>query len=182
MASPAIAIRMIRSPMRQHLISRYHDAYEEVRIALDQQVRKRAVALANEVVDNWENKPKFVASLFVEKNKISLYLEPIGPNAKLWEWTSRGTKAHKIYPGKLMGTGKKRSRLMFRKNYTPKTTATGPTYGGPGTKSGPWVSAKMVKHPGTKARKFEEWIGKQIKSDFKREIEQAFRRGMRKAG
>jgi hypothetical protein len=151
-----------------------------VRIAIDKQVRKQAVALANEIVDNWENKPKFVASLFVERDSIALYVEPIGPNAKLWDWTSRGTKPHIIAAGTRLKGGRK-SKLLFKRNHTPKTTP-GPTWGGSGKSSGPWVSKRVVKHPGTKPRKFEEWIGKQIKADFRREVENAFRRGMRKAG
>jgi len=180
MASPAIAIRMIRSPMRKTLISRYYDAYEEVRIAIDGQVKKRAIELANEIIDNWDNKPKFVASLFVTRDKISLYVEPTGPNAKSWDWTSRGTKPRLITAGTRLMGGRK-NKLLFKRNHTPKTTP-GPTWGGSGKSSGPWVSKRTVKHPGTKARKFEEWIGKQIKADFRKEIEGAFRRGMRKAG
>lgn len=143
-------------------------------------IKDRAIGMANEIVDNWDNKPQFVASLYVDADKISLYIEPTGPNAKLWDWTSRGTKPHLIAAGTRVRGGIK-NRLLFRANYTPKT-APGPTWGGAGKSTGPLISKRVVHHPGTRPRKFEEYIGRQIKADFRREIENAFRRGMRKAG
>ena len=180
MASPAIAIKIIRSPQRQTLLARFRDAYDEVKRSVEGPVKKQSVEIAEDIVSNWENPPKFVASLYIDEDKISLYVEPTGPNAKKWEWTSRGTPAHLIAAGTRVKGGVK-NKLLFKANYTPKT-APGPTWGGPGKASGPWVSKRVVKHPGTKPRKFEEYIGKQIKADFKREVENAFRRGVRKAG
>jgi hypothetical protein len=175
---PAIAIRVTRSPKRQRLVSMHKSAVDEIRSTIDKKVKKRAIEYCEKVVSNWEHKPKFIGSTYIDSDKISLYVEPVGENAKYWIWTSRGTKPHQISAGTVIK--KKRSSLLaFRKNYNPKTRP-GPTYGGPGKGSGPIVFARVVNHPGTRPRKFEEWIGKNIKGEFRSDIEAAFRRGSNK--
>lgn len=177
MTVPAIAVRVTRSKKRQQLLSRFKDMQDEVKQSL-QRFKKPAVAEFEKVTDNWKHKPKFVAGVFITPrgDEISLVVEPVGGNAKYWEWTSRGTKPHLI-------TASKAPTLYFRSEYTPKTKpGNPPTYGGSGTAGGGFVRKIQVQHPGTEPRLFEEAIGKTLIKDFRREVENAVRRGLRKAG
>lgn len=177
MAVPAVTIRIVRSKKRQQLLSRFRDMQDEVKSSLER-FRKPAVAEFEKVTDNWKRKPKFVAGVFITPSgdEISLFVEPAGENAKYWEWTSRGTRPHII-------TARNAPALYFRRNYTPKTQpGNPPTYGGSGRSSGAFVRTLQVQHPGTTPRLFEEAIGGRIANDFRREVENAIRRGLRKAG
>lgn len=177
MAVPAIAVRVTRSKKRQQLLSRFKDAQQEVKVSL-QRFKKPAVDECKKYVTGWSGDPKFVAGVFITPNgdMISLIVEPVGDWAKKWEWTSRGTKPHLI-------TASKAPTLYFRSEYTPKTSpGNPPTYGGSGAVGGGWVRKVQVQHPGTTPRLFEEAIGKTLIKDFRREVENAVRRGLRKAG
>jgi hypothetical protein len=102
-----------------------------------------------------------------------LYVYPTGENKKYWIWTSRGTKPHPITPVNA-------AVLAFSQTYTPKTAPRGPSYGGSGESSGPMVFAMYVDHPGTAPRHFEEAWARWAKKPFRREMENAMRRGARK--
>ena len=147
---------------------------KEVEKAIDQEVKPRILGYAEKIVANWEHKPEFKARKLVSRSGIILYVYPTGPNKQYWIWTSRGTRSHKIRP-------KTAKMLVFPSVYTPKTTPRGPSYGGPGTSSGDTVFAAEVDHPGTKPRHFEEAWARWAKKPSQREIENAMRRGARKA-
>lgn len=182
MAVPALTIRITRSKKRQQLLSRFKDMQREVKQS-SQSFKRTAVKEFERVVENpggkpWQHKPKFVGGVFITPNgdKISLVVEPIGPDAKYWEWTSRGTKPHII-------TARNAPTLYFRGSYDAKTKAGNPpTYGGSGKSSGAYVRKLEVQHPGTTPRLFEEAIGKTLQREWKRTVENAIRRGVRKAG
>jgi len=67
--------------------------------------------------------------------------------------------------------------LRFRTGYVAKTLARpARTVSGGGKTTGPEVRAKLVHHPGSEAREFSKTIAKDIEPDFKRVIENTFRR------
>lgn len=146
---------------------------DEVKRTVNAKVKPRMLEYPEKVVANWEHKPAFQARLTTGQS-IILYVYPIGPNAKYWIWTSRGTKRHTI-------SAKNAPVLAFPSSYAPKTRPRGPSYGGPGKSSGETVFAMEVDHPGTKARHFEEAWARWSKKWFRREIENAMRRGSRRA-
>lgn len=147
---------------------------KEVEKTLDAKVKPRLLDYPRRIVASWEHKPEFRAMKRVTRGDIRVYIYPTGPNKKYWIWTSRGTKPHVIEP-------KNAPVLAFPSIYTPKTTVRGPGYKGPGTSSGPTVFAMHVEHPGTKPRHFEEAWGRWAKTWFRREMENAIRRGARRA-
>lgn len=174
MASPMLAIRINRSPARQRMLARLGAGYREVRDALRTEVAPLAIRIMEEVVENWDNKPQFAGASIVDPNEIKLFVEPFGPNAKYWEWTSRGTRPHIIRARRV-------PFLIFRDTYEPKTTpGPPPTWGGPGTSSGDYVRKKEVQHPGTTPRHFEEYVANRVVNDFRRIVENAIKRGIRK--
>lgn len=153
-------------------------AHEMMKV-LQTEVKPLLLSYGERVVENWENKPHFAAELKVTREAATVHIEPKGPNRELWLWVSRGTKPHKIRPkGKARGGS---DVLAFPSLYTPKTSPRGPSYGGSGKASGDTVFAAAVDHPGTRARHFEEAWARWSRKPVKRILENAMRRGARKA-
>jgi hypothetical protein len=146
---------------------------KEVERTIDAVVKPRLLTYFTRITDLWEHKVDFQARKTVRPEGITLYVYPTGPNKKLWLWTSRGTKPHIIKP-KAAGYP-----LQFRTDYKPRTRP-GYRYRGPGKAVGPWVSAYEVHHPGTKPREFEKHIRRFYQPKFRKEMENALRRGARK--
>jgi len=147
---------------------------EEAKRAMRTTVCERVMGYAERIVANWEHKPGFQCRTSLRPEGFVLYVFPTGPNKKYWIWTSRGTPPHSIDPVNA-------AVLAFSASYTPKTQARGPSYGGSGKSSGPMVFASHVDHPGTTPRHFEEAWARWAKKPFRREMENAMRRGARKA-
>jgi len=166
-----IGMKFCQKPKAATNNSYFFDTRQEIIDTLNTKIKPMVISLANDIVGNWEHKPSFGFSSNVSKDEISLYFEPTGPNAKYWTWTSSGTRPHLI-------VAKRAKRLRFRGGYVPKTTPA-PSWGGPGIANGDWTQKYAVNHPGTTPRNFEQYIAKQIKDDYKREIENAFKRAGR---
>lgn len=147
---------------------------KEVERTLDNVVKPRLLEYPKKIVADWDHQPEFKARKRVTKDSISVYAYPSGPYKDIWYWVSRGTKPHPIEPVNAPA-------LAFPSIYTPHTQPRGPSYGGPGKSSDATVFALHVDHPGTKARKFEEAWGRWGKTWFRREMENAIKRGARKA-
>ena len=166
-----VLVRQVRG-RKEH--PNWQGIVKEVEKTIDAVVKPRVLNYATRVVANWAHKPAFKARKSVSRGGIIVYVYPSGENAKYWIWTSRGTKPHKIRP-------RRAKVLAFPSVYIPKTTPRGPSYGGPGTSSGPTRFAQEVDHPGTKARHFEEAWARWARTWYKREIDNAMRRGARRA-
>lgn len=152
----------------------YQTVQDEVRkslVEVGQGVQNRF----NYVVANWVNKPKFKVEVGSGKERLFLRVTVEGPNrAKLiYKWVDKGTKPHTIQPNKA-------SKLRFATGYQAKT-GVGGKYGGPGRANGPVVFTKLVNHPGIKARNFSDTIAKDTEPILKREVNNGYRRGLRKA-
>ena len=145
---------------------------------MDQRVKPALVKEFGKVVQNWENKPRFAARKYTNQGAIEVAVYPTGKNKAIWRYVSEGTRPHTIRP-------KNAKALRFvwggPGSYKPKTT-TKPSWGGPGTVSGGEVVYRQeVHHPGTEARNFEKYIADQYRARFRKEIENAMRRGARRA-
>jgi len=155
---------------------------KEAEKTLDAVVKPRLLEYGNKVVANWEHKPQFKARKSVTKDAISVDVWPAGPHRDIWIWVSRGTglygPKHRKYP---ITPKKPGGVLVFPSVYIPKTRPRGPSYSGPGSSSGPTIFAKKVMHPGIKPRHFEEAWARWGKTWFRREMENAMRRGARRA-
>jgi len=153
---------------------------KEVERTMDARVKPALVKEFKKVVADWEHKPRFAARKYVNKGAIEVAVYPTGTNKKIWRYVSEGTKPHTIRP-------KHAKALRFQwggpGSYKPRTTVgPPPTFGGPGAVSGgKRVAFKQVIHPGIEARNFERHIADQYRPKFRREIENALRRGARRA-
>lgn len=138
------------------------------RTALEKQCAPRLKSYFTRIVAPWDDahRPDFAVEVKGEETTgYTITCQPTGANAQYWLWTSRGTRPHKIVP-------KNAPRLIFQLGYKPHTGIDG-HYRGPGVATGPWVAAKSVNHPGTKARHFEESIARWYAPVFKRVMEKA---------
>ena len=101
-------------------------------------------------VRTWNTKPSFKKRGPIQKAN-SLEAR-VGTDSEIYLFVDAGTKAHSIRP-RTAGV------LRFRAGYTAKTRVrvVGSRGGGP---RGPFVTAKRVMHPGTKARKFADEISR----------------------
>jgi len=172
-----LLFRNVRSGARKAAITELNNiARKEINKVLDNQVKPALVKSHNLVVANWKHKPKFRGRKTIKPDVIIVNVFPTGKNAKIWRFVDKGTKSHPMpaVTGKLM---------VFQAGgkYKPKTLANpARTVSGGGTVSGGTkvfaTSRKAFQHPGSKARNFTKQIAEDIKPEFKKQIENAFRR------
>jgi hypothetical protein len=98
-----------------------------------------------------ESKPRF--SILRKTGERIVYT-----GSKIYKFVDGGTKPHNI-----VAKGKK--PLKFKSGYRAKTSP-GKIGSGSGGTSGSWVSKRMIKHPGTKPRKFSETIAKKWRKEL----------------
>lgn len=152
--------------------------FEEIGKAIKKKIEGPIAEKLHEYADNavsgWDVKPIFRVTKKITTSEVWVAVIPTGPGRDRWIWTSRGTKPHTIKPKKAGGV------LAFRTDYAPHTQAHGPSYGGPGIATGPWVHAKVVHHPGTKARNFEKAWARWSKTWYPRMIDEAIKEGIKR--
>lgn len=167
---PIVALREVRTRGRS---PRWSNIAREIARVLDSKTKPELIKEHERRVENWDNKPGFKARKFVSRQAIKVTVFPTGGKGKqLWEWTSKGTKPHKI-------VAKNAPVLAFPSLYIPKTIPAG-GFGGPGASGDEIIFAKEVNHPGTRPRKFPFFIAKNYKKTFVKDMENAARRGARK--
>ena len=139
---------------------------------MDSIVEPHFVKESEKRVADWDHKPKIEAKKSIGADAIKVHVLPIGPDAKFWEWASKGTPAHDIPVGA-------RGFLAFQLGYQPHTTPGG-QYGGSGRAMGDWIyTRKTIRHKGTRPRKFEKYIAQENKPWFSRTMENIWRRTIR---
>lgn len=130
------------------------DVYARLPKAVERGMKKAAEAAKadfEKTAATWHDKPSFT----IEEQGNGEYL--VGTNDQRWKWIDEGTKPHTIRP---------RGRfLRFSPGSRPKTSPGRITAGSGGRGSGV-VFARVVRHPGIKARYFT------------RQITQRWRRGV----
>jgi hypothetical protein len=151
---------------------------DEVRAAVDSDVKLQLIQAFNLRVANWEHKPEFKAMKRVSQKGTTVYVYPTGENANIWRYVSEGTRPHEIRP---KGAG---YPLKFAwggpGSYKPKTKPPG-KFGGPGiVQNAETTMLMVVHHPGNEPRNFEKGISEDFTPKFRRIVENAMRRGARK--
>ncbi len=172
-----LLLKNIRSNKRKASLSELDSiARKMIADSLDKQIKPALVTSHNKIVEGWKNKPTFQTRKYIRSDKISMTVFPTGEAAKIYTYVDQGTKPHLIIP-------KNAPYLKFRTGYSPKTLpnpARLVLHPQGGKSTGSWVTAKIVHHPGSEARKFSETIARDLESDFKRVIENTFRAIARK--
>jgi len=132
----------------------------------------RLKKLFQKTVFGWGKKPDFGWAQMRSHDAISITMYPVGQHADLWELINAGSPAHIIVPKSNRGF------LRFRPGYRAATT--------PGTlqsrrayRSGQFVGARIVHHPGFEARKFTELIAEEYQNPYLNEMQDAINRAAR---
>lgn len=168
--------RLVHSPLRNAVLEKDRQLRRELRDVVEsagQELLRRHKL----VVRTWRDKPTFVMETKVEPGLIAVEIRPKGRGiaARKWRWVDQGTK------GPYVIRPKKRGRLLrFRTGYVAKTRPIAKVTAGGGRYTGGWVSKLEVMHPGVRARKFTETFDRDIRPEFRRQVEKVIRRALRR--
>jgi hypothetical protein len=152
---------------------------KEILKELKKSIRPALVKRFRAVIADWtpEHRPNFRTVIKVTRQAIELFIRVVGKNAKIWQFVSRGTSG----PYQIPTTPPAKSvdgLLHYRVIYDARTQPRGKFSQGSGKKTGAWVTPAVVMHPGVTAREFEEVIAEQFTPEFRRNLENAMRRGI----
>lgn len=175
---PRVAIRFHRSRRR---FVHHPEVMKEMKRVHDKVIKPKFVKEFDKVVANWRNKPRFFsARKRLGEDAFVLYVYPVGSELQknIWRWNVEGTRPHVI-------AARNAPRLAFMwggpGSYLPKTGPGGKWYGGPGSVvGGEWHFPLAVMHPGTAAREWPKVIGEKLSGFYRKEVEAAWRRALRR--
>lgn len=121
----------------------------------------------------WRHKPRFEVLTDTTAGNLAVL---VGTDDDIYKYVDEGTRPHRIVPKSSNPYG----RLFFQSGYVAKTTpgVVGSMAGG---KFGNVVAATAVNHPGTKKRGFTPLIKNKTGPRFKRNMQDAMKRGADKA-
>ena len=139
------------------------------------------------VVKDWKSDVGFKVKFVTTPRRMYVHVFPTGKDKEVWTYVDLGTRPHKI-------AAKNAPRLAFmmsvdaggkfvRGGYVPKTLAKpARTVVGGGYVKSPKALARPIEvdHPGSEGRGFTEQIAKDLQPEFRREMENAFRRAARR--
>jgi len=178
--------RRVDSPRRRRLIT---DSYQTQKIMLGalREHGETIKAYFEDVVSDWssDSRPEFELKVNVWSDELSVIVKPKRTRgrrerakpAEIFNFVDKGTKPHVILPKRR----NKRRRLVFvwggPGSYLAKTQPVAVAHAGDGkVVDGRVVAFPKVNHPGSKARLFSETIQQQTYPEFRRIVENAFRK------
>ena len=173
---PQVLFRAIRAKP-----ANWQAFYNEIARTMDNEVKPDLLAYFERVTKSWRNQQAFKAIRHISASEASVDVKPIGENADIWRYVSRGTRGPYPIP-KPSNTRAKTLRFKWAGpgSYKARTNTRG-GYGGPGKATGPTRMFKRVMHPGIKARNFEKHIARWYAQQFRRTMKNAVTRGLRRA-
>jgi hypothetical protein len=172
-----VLLRSIRSGKRQSKISDLNSIVrKEIEQTIDNQVKPRLIKRHVDVVSNWKSDIGFGSKKFISSDKIEISIFPTGADKDVWNYVDQGTSSHPI-------SG--RPNLVFQwggpGSYKPKTVPKAKVVSGGGvTVNARTIVAQSVNHPGSEAREFTKTFAEEEKPQFRRDMENAFRRSVDK--
>jgi hypothetical protein len=149
---------------------------ERVRRAIiDAQERRTKPALLKlfgMTVNGWHNRPAFRSRRIDSSSQLGIRVGPEGPDADQWILVNGGARPHIIRP--------RRARMLrFQPGYragTKRRVLQSQAY----ARSGDFVTAHEVHHPGFEAREFTNEIAEEHQADFEKDMQQAIQDATRK--
>lgn len=135
---------------------------------------KHQVREFKKTVSSWEGeKPNFTYEFEVTHTDATLLVGPTGSKhaVQKWVWTDQGTRPHTI-------RAKRAPLLRFQSGFRAKTTPY-KFMSSRGWRGGNWVSARSVRHPGTKPRYWSVTMRKKRKKPLYNRIDKAVIRGLK---
>lgn len=123
--------------------------------------------LFQQTVFGWSKKPGFGWRQERLNDEMSITMYPTGQHAEIWNLVNEGSPAHEIRPRKGI--------LRFRPGYR-SATRPGQLMSRRAYRSGPFVGARTVNHPGFEARKFTELIAEEYHNPYINDMQDAINR------
>jgi hypothetical protein len=125
----------------------------------------RLKKLFQKTVFGWSNKPDFGWSQQRSADQMSITMYPMGPYADIWNLVNAGSPAHTINP-------KQGGFLRFRPGYRPATVP-GSLQSRRAYRSGSYVGAVSVEHPGFEPRDFLTQISEEFTDPYMGDMQKA---------
>ena len=116
-------------------------------------------------VEGWETAPDFDMKFLEHSGSLATQVFPVGSGKATYELVNEGSPAHTITPRR---GGALRFQTGYRSATSPRTIGSRAK-----SRSGPFVSAGIVHHPGFEARKFDETIADDYTDTFEQDIQDA---------
>lgn len=120
--------------------------------------------LFQQTVFGWSTKPTFGWTQTRSADEMTILMYPQGEGADIWEMLNEGVPAHPIS----LRSGFLRFRPGYRASTTPGVLKSRRSY-----RSGPFVYARRVAHPGIQPRRFTETIMDAYRNPFMAEMQSA---------
>lgn len=154
MAKLTVSVIPINSTPRNHPADKMKKVWLTLERHLKTEVAPMLIQDMEATVKNWKTKPNMVADIsYPYGTRLQLTVQPKGRGTLNWQRISSGTGPRSI-------SAKTPRGMAFRTGYTPKTTAKG-SYGGPGSRHGPWRRKVMkVNNHRIEPREFSKKIMK----------------------
>lgn len=145
-----------------------------MRLELLNALRKAARQIKKDyeaTVATWDTDVKFKEQVSLKESAPSI---SITTDNEVYRYVNEGTKPHIIEPVRA-------KRLRFQSGYNAKTTP-GVLSSKNGGANGDTVFSMRVKHPGTKARKFDEAVNQKWEKQLRADLKDAMKRARQKSG
>lgn len=172
-----VHLRRTYSKKRQRLLRKYSAAKKEFRDAAKTHA-ERVKARLDDVVSDWKNRPDFIIEVKLSKREIEtvVRLRKNRIASRIFRYVDEGTEGPYPIPKVPKTNDSRPPFLAYRQGYQPKTLPIAQAHVGPGTAEGPLVFARQVMHPGIEARNFTATIQEETYPEFRRDMENLFRR------
>ena len=165
--------QVIRSGGRNAVLAKDRQLRLELtRITLD--IGEQLAEKHRQVTRNWSKRIRFTVRQVVEPGFIGVEIVPAGRDKRIWRFVDKGTHGPYIIRAKKRG-----GMLAFRTGYQPKTAPVARVLQG-GKATGKWVKKVQVIHPGIRPRKFTKTFDRELRPEFRRQVNNAIRRAMRR--
>lgn len=140
--------------------------------AQERRTKPALVRLFGMTVDGWKTRPEFRSRRIDTTSQLGIRVYAAGAGADTYALVNGGARPHTIRP-------RRAPLLRFQRGYRAGTRPRrlqSSAY----ARSGEFVTALLVKHPGFEAREFTQTIADEHKSDFEHDMQDAIRQATRK--
>jgi hypothetical protein len=121
--------------------------------------------------EGWTHKPSWSQKFTSRTNFLSISVWASGPNANQYGLVNAGSPAHRI-------SARRGGLLRFQPTYRAATKPGRLSSRSP-QRSGAFMSARSVNHPGFEGRRFDETVAKVVAPQFAKDIQEAVQAGAR---